>query len=683
MAMDSIGDLGAGKTLQAQLRNASDSTVIERSVKGAIMYPIVLTVLVFATEWRTEHQALGILLLALTGVVSAIRLFYLRHLLANVEYVAKQTPRLLAPLVLAPALLCGIFVATTYTIFSIHSTASILAILIALAFAPGGTSSLAVNRKLHFLFLVVLLLPLSVVALASGTSAGITIGAMSLLNMLFLLREGTAANASFVEIIEKSFALQEAVSSLEKNQVELLHANESMQLVLDNIEQGLCVIDTAGVMGAQSSKAFEAWFGSTTPGKKLVDHLGDEAFADWFNLSIDMLTEDVMPAEVVIDQLPKTLHHKERHMSFTYRPIEHDGVLSGLLVVVSDNTEIVAAELAEFEQRELVHLLQLLARDPDGFREFRTSGAALVANITDEAQARVEQIRHLHTLKGNAGLLGVTSIATLCHTIEDELADAEHTLNSEQSQRLGAAWGETDARMATILGERDDVLEVSEAEHSQLLARLHERAPYAELAHLVQDWRLESVPRRFERMAMQTRLAAKKLGKDVCVSVDAPPLRLDANEWRNFWMACIHLLRNSVDHGIEDSKTRIANRKSASGSVCISARQDGDDLVIAIRDDGKGIDWSKVAERAQKLGVPCETEDELRDALFHDGLSTTDQVSTLSGRGVGLSALAHEAALLGGTIQIESTPGEGTEFAIRVPSSSDIGSVEKPAAAAV
>ncbi|MCR9164960.1 MAG: ATP-binding protein [bacterium] len=168
-------------------------------------------------------------------------------------------------------------------------------------------------------------------------------------------------------------------------------------------------------------------------------------------------------------------------------------------------------------------------------------------------------------------------------------------------------------------------------------------------------------------MARRARQLAGKLDKTLEIQIDVPPLRLARERWGSLWTACIHLITNAVDHGIEPADAREAADKQPNGQLSLSAHDLDGEVVIRVRDDGRGIDWARVSEKAEALGLPAKGKSALQDALFATGMSTRDNVTTTSGRGVGLSALAAEAHALGGRIEVESTLGEFTEFRIRVP----------------
>jgi two-component system chemotaxis sensor kinase CheA len=162
---------------------------------------------------------------------------------------------------------------------------------------------------------------------------------------------------------------------------------------------------------------------------------------------------------------------------------------------------------------------------------------------------------------------------------------------------------------------------------------------------------------------------ASKLGKgpiDVALEVD-DGLRLPGEHWGRFWTSFVHAIRNAIDHGLEAPHERRAAGKHERARLTLRARRHGDELAIEIDDNGRGIDWAKVAARARTHGLPDATRDDLVEALFHDGFTTRDTATEVSGRGVGLSALRHECVSSGGYVSITSRDGAGTTLGFRWP----------------
>jgi two-component system chemotaxis sensor kinase CheA len=167
---------------------------------------------------------------------------------------------------------------------------------------------------------------------------------------------------------------------------------------------------------------------------------------------------------------------------------------------------------------------------------------------------------------------------------------------------------------------------------------------------------------RLRRVAEQARSLAQRLGKgqlDVEIEV-SPDVRFQPERWAPFWSSFVHVVRNALDHGIESPEARLAAGKPVRAKLKLRAEADTERLRIEISDDGRGIDWSSVASKAKERGLPYQSQRDLIDALFCDGLSTATSVSELSGRGVGMSAVRDAARSLQGVVFVTSAPSAGT-----------------------
>ena len=163
--------------------------------------------------------------------------------------------------------------------------------------------------------------------------------------------------------------------------------------------------------------------------------------------------------------------------------------------------------------------------------------------------------------------------------------------------------------------------------------------------------------------------AARSLGKDVRWEVRGDDTELDRSVLHELADALLHLVRNAVDHGIDEPDERVARGKPAQAVVRLHAMQLGSEVVIAISDDGGGIDLDRVRQRAVRSGIEVEglSDDETIHLIFRSGFSTADFVSDISGRGVGLDAVRSSVEAARGRVEVRSTPGMGSEFRIIVP----------------
>jgi two-component system, chemotaxis family, sensor kinase CheA len=445
---------------------------------------------------------------------------------------------------------------------------------------------------------------------------------------------------------------------------ELDERNRGMRMVLDNVAQGLITTGLDGVMAAERSAVVDRWFGAAAPGATLSDLLREKSpdFAIWFELGLEQLRDGALPAMVVLDQMPRRFTVGEHTFEVTYTPIGAGEDVERLLVIVSDVTERLAHERAEREQRELVALFQRISIDRGGVEEFLLEAGNLVASLR-EATDPVLQARLVHTLKGNCAIYGLASYAELAHRVEGEMIESGAGLSDEQRRALVELWREAMGRVAELLGgTRSELIELERGELDAAIARARAGGG-RDLAELLSSWTREPVARRLERLARQAEGLCRRLGRPAPdVKVEAGGVRLDPAGWSTFWAAMVHVVRNAVDHGIEDPETRAAAGKSETGSLELYARKNDGQLIIGVRDDGRGIDWERVRSRARHLGLPHAAEADLVDALFADGLTTRDQASDLSGRGVGLSALRQIVHELGGSIAVRSRAGDGTMF---------------------
>jgi two-component system, chemotaxis family, sensor kinase CheA len=440
--------------------------------------------------------------------------------------------------------------------------------------------------------------------------------------------------------------------------------NRDMRLVLDNVGQGFLTVDPDGLVSAERSAIAARWVGGYVPGKKIWEHLGelDPSGRDWFRVAWEAIGEDVLPLELSIDQLPKRWGSGPTTFALEYRPLVVEGKLTRVLVVMSDVTAQVEREQLEIEQRDFVRVFQCLRKDKKGLLEFFSEADDLVSKLVGEELPVAEVRRLLHTLKGNSALFGLSALAAFCHDLESNLLETDGALTGGEREQLGRVWGALAVSLRGLLGgDRTDRVEIDQAEYEAVLDALDGNGAREEIALRIKGWQFEPSQTRLTRLAEQARAIASRLGKgNLNVVIEPNDVQLFPGAWSAFWSAFTHAIRNAVDHGIEFSDERLAAGKPAQGQLRLTTQLLGDELVVEIADDGRGIAWSLVRERAAAAGLPFQTREDLVEALFWDGLTTKGEVSELSGRGIGMGALRAICRKMGGSLQVSSTPGQGT-----------------------
>ncbi len=204
----------------------------------------------------------------------------------------------------------------------------------------------------------------------------------------------------------------------------------------------------------------------------------------------------------------------------------------------------------------------------------------------------------------------------------------------------------------------------------QKATRLLERR-LDELQKGVMEVRMVPVAQLFEKMIRIVRRVAGEHGKKVGIDLRGGETELDKLIVEDLSDPLMHIIRNAIDHGIETVEERIAAGKPEKGTICLWASQKGNHVVIEVRDDGRGIDPEKVRRKAVEKGLIAAdaelTREGVYDLLFTPGFSTRDEVSDLSGRGVGMDVVHNNIAALSGMIEMESEVGQGTTLSITLP----------------
>jgi len=195
----------------------------------------------------------------------------------------------------------------------------------------------------------------------------------------------------------------------------------------------------------------------------------------------------------------------------------------------------------------------------------------------------------------------------------------------------------------------------------------------SDLQAAVMKTRMQPIKKVFGRFPRVVRDVARMLGKQVELVLEGEETDLDKNLVEALADPLVHLVRNAVDHGIEMPDARVAQGKPRVGTVVLSASQEGDHILLTIRDDGAGMDPDKLRRKAVEKGL-LEPEVAVRlsprecfDLIFMPGFSTKEQISDISGRGVGMDVVKTSIAKLSGSIVIDSSPGQGTLISIKVP----------------
>jgi len=261
---------------------------------------------------------------------------------------------------------------------------------------------------------------------------------------------------------------------------------------------------------------------------------------------------------------------------------------------------------------------------------------------------------------------------------EAQIPEASQTTGPVAPSTLRVAVGSLDV-LITLVGElitARNALQVS-AEASSDEALQTTSAAIDRITKQIQDsvtqMRLTPVDRLFNRFIPVVRKLARERDMTVNFLIEGGDTPFDRSIFEQMYDPLIHLMRNAIDHGLEPPAQRAKAGKSEQGTLRLTAERQGEDVILKISDDGRGIDHQDIRKIAVKKGLlnreraDALTDDQAVRLVFSPGLSTAEKVTETSGRGVGLDVVVKNVHSLRGSVDIETEPGQGTTFMIRLP----------------
>lgn len=491
--------------------------------------------------------------------------------------------------------------------------------------------------------------------------------------LLHKVETGIWLSTLLLLLLEGIFIFRPMVSRIRSQVAELEERNDALsfkdrriKLLLDSTRDGLLPVGLDGRVQEGASSQVGQWFGECGPDSAFWDILcSDDDTAMNMELGFEQLVDDILPFELVLEQAVSSFVRGEMTYGVDYREILEGGERTGFLLVIRDITEEVAREAAEAEAREFASALGHILRDQGGFLRLVNETRSMLTAAADNETSQTVRDRLLHTVKGNTAIFGFSGFAAMVHEAEDALLEGQSA--EPIIAELAVAWEERVERLKSVLTSNDG-LWISTTEHVQHLEQLRNGTPTNHLVPLVERWKFESARSRLEKLGGAATRIAERLGKSIRVEVDVETgVRLSAEQFGPLWSAMVHVVRNAVDHGFESPDARGEAGKSEEGVLTLGCAMGEGVVAFTVADDGGGINWEAVRNKAARVGLPAQTREDLIEALFADGVSSRDDVSDLSGRGVGMAAFREAVVERSGKVWVSSEPGTGTRFTAAVP----------------
>ncbi|MBF0198228.1 MAG: Hpt domain-containing protein [Planctomycetes bacterium] len=500
------------------------------------------------------------------------------------------------------------------------------------------------------------------------------------------------------------FELYFATDSMSLKVVELLEKvksqKEAIQLILDTIPSALLTFDLNCTLGEQCSRRGEYFFGDDVGGKDASEVLfNTERDSDDFKAFMNLIPNSPLPFEEITPLAPSrsTIYKgKERlELQYAYSAIYSDEertIVDRVMLIADDITDKIRLQEEAREREERAEFVHKVLKNRDGYIDFLSEALSCLkvikkASESFDAESVPAAFRASHTIKGNSSLFGITDLRDVANDLENvltDIRDGRMQIDEVSIQKVIKGYHALEVVLNKHISESENVFgdifdprklsderyTIHESELKKLITLSDNPTLLSELERI----RLKRIYIYLAPFSDMVRNISLKLGKNIApLKIEGEDSLIDPKRWKSFFASFVHLIRNCADHGIEFPDERLEAKKPETAIISIKVEECSTGVIIYVKDDGRGIDCDVIAKLALSKKIVTQEEltamspKEKQLLIFKPGFSTKDEISSLSGRGVGMDAVLHEVKALDGEIDIESVLGQGTTFIIKIP----------------
>jgi two-component system chemotaxis sensor kinase CheA len=482
--------------------------------------------------------------------------------------------------------------------------------------------------------------------------------------------------------------------------------SESFDSMLTRIEQkdkdisslltalpfGLFYFDRLGKISVERSQATDLIFSDFQGFATIEDFLEKYRNLDRVKSSEirHVIMDEMIPFEaaagILPDRLELRINGNEKFVNLSYRD-QRDSrdKIDRVIVIAEDVTARIMAEKKNEYDEERVRRISYASRNLESYRYFRSDALTLFDQShellrQDRSSSYLELKRALHSVKGLISVFQFRHLAKQVHEVETLVVEDRLIENvAELERKIETLKNEFSAQcleISEILGlKEDDLFKRVDARKIKAIQAVALKIENQEMSGLVQSLDRFPVSMVMGKYAQYCQTVCENLNdRSAEVRFESDSDEVTYEEVLHLDPILSHLFRNSIDHGVETIEERSALGKTEAGVISVRCkRQSRHDIEIVISDDGRGIDVNRLAHKAIDAGLWTTSQAEMAtyeqkmDLIFSSGLSTKEQTSELSGRGVGMDAVRHYLHSIGGSIQVESILGKGTTFILTSP----------------
>src|SRR6056297_697499 len=512
--------------------------------------------------------------------------------------------------------------------------------------------------------------------------------------------------ASYEELTAMNEELESSYNELdrkvEERTYELNKTTVALKTLLDNTEEGFLTFSDSLIIDPEYSLQCETMFGKKISNRSISAILGDEKpeTMEFLDKVFSKILYEHKPyaIDMYISLLPETITVSGKTIQLNYKLIDTDSEGRKIMVILHDISEKVELKNEiENERNILKMVIKVLNSREDylelirDFRDFTMNGMQQICNSQLSNEDKIAEIfRMIHTYKGSFSNFDTINAVVSLHAFETVLTDKRKVLTQYDNIELMNFFSSYDYNswirkdidiIRDLLGSDFFSMEQKLSIDPDRIYELENKIAESELGEEGREFLIDLKRLRYTSFTEllsyyknYTSQLAQRMGKFINpVIIEGEDIPVDRDLYKSLIRALTHLFRNSIYHGIENPEERARKGKSEYGQIKVEVKEKDEKILLVIHDDGRGINVNAVVETALEKGflekhqAERMNEHEKLNLVLRDRLSTSKNVSDISGRGVGLSALKQELEKFHGTIEIQTQSGHGTTFKLMIP----------------
>lgn len=510
-------------------------------------------------------------------------------------------------------------------------------------------------------------------ALSAIVSYMIIIPLFRLKNVCRRVGEGDYSVRSQIESSDEFGTLSQSLNSMLNT---IQDKTESISSLLSSLPFGLFYFDENGLISKERSQSTDLIFPKFSQYVTLKDFFQENQCS--YQKSDDILRavfQDLLPFNSAVFLFPDLIK-SDRIIQLSYKPkYGPDKKLEKVILLAEDITEKMKAQDESRILTERVERVSRISSDIAGFKEFLSAARELFSSVTAPG-IQIESLqRDLHSLKGLLGIYSFKSCLSDIHALEESLIDMSE---DEFSIKIKVCYQQFEDQAQDIINllalNQDSGLKYYDGNKIDLVKKIAQKTHNYDLLNILKSldkFPVDKVLAKYSSYALS--IAAKLEDKKVRIVFEESD-EVSYEEVQRLDLVLVHVLNNSIDHGIESRLERADLHKNEVGEIRISCKRNPDEsLMFKISDDGKGINGEYLLEKALRLGIIKESEitaiseTDKVNLIFASGLSSKEDTSEVSGRGIGMDAVKNYLESIGGSIELITQLGVGTTFSFQVP----------------